>query len=119
MPMPYTDFVLPKERITDVLLAALALPYAGTKDPVTQEVSVEPEYFGLSNAEVMALKIANRAAGGDLDAAKLILDRILGKPKQQVETTNLNLTLGEYLSQIDFAEDAKKWDQRILDAETE
>jgi len=48
-------------------------------------------------------KLADRALEGDIQAATYLIDRRLGKPKQQVDqTTTINITVtgGEILRQI-------------------
>jgi len=46
---------------------------------------------GMSNARAIVLKQIKLARSGDQRAAEYILDRAYGKPKQQIENTNLNI----------------------------
>jgi len=54
----------------------------------------------LSHIELASLKLARNAADGDLASTKEILDRVLGKPKQFTENTNLTLSLDDILNQV-------------------
>jgi len=100
VPIPYTQFILPKQKLDDVILAAMALPYEGGVDEFG-EPQYNEDYKGLSNAEVMAINIAKKAAGGSVDAAKFLMDRLLGKPKQQVNVASVQMTLGEFLQNLE------------------
>lgn len=104
VPRPFTDWVLPKNKIDDVVLAAFALPYMGTYDKEQQCDIIEPEYEGLTNIEVACIKQAKKAAAGDLESLRFTIERILGKPKQAVEQTTLTMSLKEYLAAIDVGE---------------
>jgi hypothetical protein len=99
--------VVGKEAFTKVSLSAMAvaavsLPYK----PVTfinddGEEQVDPEeleFEGLSNGEVMLIRQARNAALGDYDSTVMLLDRICGKPKQQIDSTTMTLTLQDYLA---------------------
>lgn len=102
VPVPYTEMVLPKNRLDDILLAALSLPYIGQYCPIEKTVVLEEEYCGLTNMEVAAIKTARRAAAGQTDDFRFVIERLLGKPKQQVENTNVNISLAEYLKALDI-----------------
>lgn len=84
----------------DFGLQALESPYEGGLNPETGEYIVEPQYYGMSNGEVIWQKMATLAAAGSLDHAKYIMDRTLGKPKQSIETTNLNVNYSQFLEQL-------------------
>ena len=79
---------------------ALSLPYVGEWNEELGIFVIEPRFEGLSNAEVMWIKIAEKAALGDLSAANIILDRFLGKPKQSVESASVTLSYPEFLEMI-------------------
>lgn len=103
IPRPHTAWLLPKNRIDDVLLAAMALPYDGSPDP-TGEIYLEPEYTGLTNIEVACIKQAKKAAAGDLESLRFTVERLLGKPKQSVEQTSVTMSLKEYLETLDLGD---------------
>jgi len=94
IPQPYTNWILPKSRIDDILLAALALPFSNPDD--------DPELEGLTNIEAAAIQQAKKAAKGDLEATKFVIERLIGKPKQQIEQTTLTMTLKDYLATLDI-----------------
>ncbi len=79
---------------------ALSMPYEGEFNAELGINVIEPRFQGMSNAEVMWVKLAEQAANGNLDAAKIILDRVLGKPKQSVESTSLSMTYEQYLEHL-------------------
>jgi hypothetical protein len=104
IPRPHTEWLLPKNKIDDVILASFALPYEGTYNDRLEQIVLEPEYEGLTNIEVACIKQAKKAASGDLEALRFTIERILGKPKQAVEQTTVTMSLKEYLSTIDIGE---------------
>ena len=85
-----------KASIKDFMLNAVTSPYIGTPgDPME-----DPSFIGRPVIEVMVLKLANLGASGNIDAAKLLLEFLIGKPKQEVETKNFSMTYQDYLSQV-------------------
>lgn len=104
MPVLTHEFVVNKNSLPEIRLHAISQPYEGEKriDKETGETYVyfDPRYEGMTKAEVMEHKLADLAASGDLDAIKEIHDRLNGKPKQQVESKNLNLSYEDYLEEI-------------------
>lgn len=94
--------------IKQLATATLGLPYEGVYNEELGIFIEEPRFKGMSNAEVMWVKIAEKAAAGDLEAAKMILDRVLGKPKQSVETTTMTLTYPEFLEHLAKQEEKAK-----------
>lgn len=116
MPIPYTEWVLPKNRIDEVFLAALALPYAGTQNPHDpDDILYEPEYEGLTNIEVAAIKTARKAAAGDTEALKFTIERLLGKPRQSIDQTTVTVSLTDYLERLDLETKAQEWDKKVVD----
>ena len=104
IPRPHTDWLLPKNRIDDVIMASFALPYEGIYNDRLEQLVLEPEYEGLTNIEVACIKQAKKAASGDLEALRFTIERLLGKPKQAVEQTTVTMSLKEYLATIDLGE---------------
>lgn len=80
----------PVEALTDLVVKALDLPYSG-RDPALQ---------GLSCGEAMAINAARQAAEGDHDARNMILDRVIGRPKQKTETVTVTGTLNDFLDHV-------------------
>jgi hypothetical protein len=60
----------------------------------------ELEFEGMTNAEVMIIKLARAAAAGDKEATSAMMDRVLGRPKQSVESKSLKLTYEDYLKEM-------------------
>jgi hypothetical protein len=54
----------------------------------------------MTHIEVAMLRLAKAAAGGDPKAVTELLDRILGKPKQYNENTNVTMSLDDVLQQL-------------------
>jgi hypothetical protein len=63
------------------------------------EYEAEKEFEGMSNAEVMSIRIARAAAGGDLAAADKMLDRVLGRPMQSIESKSVSMTYADVLKE--------------------
>lgn len=68
----------------------LNLPYDGHN----------PAYRGMTKGEAMILALTDRAAAGDLDAVKEILDRLMGKPTQSIQSFQVKGTLEELLDAL-------------------
>ena len=71
----------------------------------------EVEFIGKTRLEVAVLSLA-MASAYDADARKEFLDRIMGKPKQRVDSTVITASLTEYLQQL-VEEDKSE----VIDAE--
>jgi hypothetical protein len=123
LPVPTSQPLLSKRGIEELASVALSLPYVvpqpelppepapeapltvtekyeRERDAILDKYHAEVEKFaGMTNAEVMMVRQAEKAANGDSGAANDILDRVLGKPKQSVESKNLNLTYEDMLKE--------------------
>lgn len=108
VPLPATCPVMPKDGVEKLALTALSMPFEPVpmRDAYLSDTDREKDkmrwdkeqkYVGLTNGEVMMIRLAETAAGGDLATAKELLDRILGKPKQQIESKTMNISYSEYL----------------------
>ena len=97
-PVPATREILRKEVFEVLPTTVLSLPYEPTPSDI--ELGQQDRFTGMTNGEVMLLRIAEQAAGGDQDAAKMLLDRILGKPRQHVEVKKLTMTYQDFLEQV-------------------
>ncbi len=86
--------------VKQLAATALSLPYQGEYIPELDIFQIEPRFVGMSNAEVMWIKMAEKAANGDLKASEIILDRILGKPKQSVESATMTMNYTEFLDYL-------------------
>jgi hypothetical protein len=86
--------MLSPKNVEDLASTALSLPYKTDPFSVSDE-----EFVGMTNAEVMLVRMARLAAGGDLSAANVLLDRVLGKPKQSIESKNVNVSYADVLKE--------------------
>lgn len=93
---------LKKEDISVILGQALVAPF--DKDPAYERA----EDGNLTNLEVMAHSLARAAAFGDIKAVEVILDRILGKPKQQTENINMRMSYQDFLDSINKNENERE-----------
>ena len=98
--VPHVEYrqMVNKDVLNDLPMAALSMPYKRTEQEIF--LDIDPEFDGMSNAEVMNIRLARRAASGEMDATKTILDRILGRPKQQIESRTISETYTQYLERI-------------------
>ena len=122
LPVPVSVPMLSKAGIEELATAALSLTYkieplvladippsaspaekariAAENDRLEKAYESELEFEGHTNAEVMIIKLARAAAGGDKDATSSMLDRVLGRPKQSVESKSLKLSYEDYLKEM-------------------
>jgi hypothetical protein len=80
----------PQASIPDLLRKVLDMPYQGDN----------PAYEGLSFGEALVISMARDAADGSGDARDAILDRLLGKPKQSIESVQITATLNDFLDSV-------------------
>jgi hypothetical protein len=93
--------VLTKQALNDLNECALTLDYNPIRSEDTGEIlPSELRFVGKMNAEVAAIKRAEAAAQGDDDIYERVLDRVLGKPKQSVETKSMTMTYQDYLDTL-------------------
>lgn len=94
-PTPVKQKVKYIERpLSEVIQAALNLIYE--HDPIA-----EPEFEGLTNREVMVLRLVKQATKyGDMKAFDRVADRLEGKPRQIQETFKSDKTYLEYLQEL-------------------
>lgn len=67
-------------------------------DPTVLEVGERRHY---TYEEIIILQIATKAVRGDLEAAKLIHDRMEGKPLQTSQNLNVEMSYSEFLDKLD------------------
>lgn len=80
----------PSVSVPELLRACLDLPYDGP----------DPSLAGRTLGEAMIVNLTRQAASGDHDARTTILDRILGKPKQSIESVTLSGDLNDFLDKV-------------------
>lgn len=118
--LPVLDYGEPvgAAALEAIIGVALAQPYKPKKYIVVnsegvqeeRDVPGEEQYQGLTKVEAMAVRYANMAAHGDMEATKFIYDRMIGKPKQKVENINLDMTFQDYLEALRKTEDLESID---------
>lgn len=77
-------------EIIEMFQTELSKEYTGDKK----------EKKGLTKGQAMILALADKAADGDVEAIGKILDRIIGKPIQQVQNFNVTSTWKEFLDEL-------------------
>lgn len=80
----------PENGMQALLRKVLDLPYDGS----------DPSLVGLSNGEAMIINMARDAASGDHDARTQVLDRLLGRPQQNIKSVTLSGDLNEFLDKV-------------------
>lgn len=100
-----------KIKIKQIMEAAASLPYQGEGS----FIGLEPELFGHTKIEVMMIRLMRRAAAGDLDAVKIVLDRLMGKPEQLSKTYSVKGTYKDFLEILKKKEDIKDGPETIID----
>lgn len=100
MPVLKYRNVVRKEAINELTRHALSQPYEGEWNPEQQCYIKDPRFEGMTKAEVIEHRLVDKAAAGSVEAIKEIKDRLMGKPKQQVESKNLNISYEDYLAEL-------------------
>ena len=98
--------IIDKEAVADLPLAVIGLPYK--REPLEVELGIDVEFEGMSNAEVMMLKMARSAANGNRADRRDLLDRILGKPKTSAEVKTVKVDYNDYLKDLAKVVDAEE-----------
>ena len=106
VPLPAFQVLLKSSGVQELPLTVLSLPYKRTPQEIEKEIDVE--FSEMTNGEVAMIRVARQAAGGDLEALKILLDRILGKPKFQAEIKSLHVTYQDFLDEIERKEGNSK-----------
>lgn len=98
-PVPYYVEPFDPDELKMLAGSAFATPYKPTMWDTAEDIE---RFTGMSNAQVASLKQAEQAAGGldpkdRLSSYRELMDRIVGKPKQQTENLNVNITLNDFI----------------------
>lgn len=100
-PAPKKSKNMVKEQIYQLYVAAVSSRYIGEWDPESQSYYIDERFEGCTNMEVMVMKEIEESLTSNGGSARTrVLDRILGKPKQQVESMNVNANLMDFLEQV-------------------
>lgn len=110
--IPYPEYrpIITKDNIKALITVAASLEYKplyqmvfdeeGRPTGVTELAPGEEEFIGMSNAEVMSIKLMDKAAQGDMEAIKYAFDQTIGKPMQPVQQLNVSLTMQDVLREM-------------------
>lgn len=80
--------------LTELAKQYLNFPYDGE----------EEKYMGMSKGEAMIAQLIDAASSGDKDARRDVMDRIMGKPQQNIKSVTVKGTLSEFLDTLDPSE---------------
>lgn len=80
--------------LSNIGIEQLNFPYEGD----------DPRYFGKTKGEAMMAQLIDAASEGDESARKEVMDRVMGKPQQNIKSVSVKGTLGEFLDTIDTSE---------------
>jgi hypothetical protein len=117
-PVIEDKYIISKHDIEKITMHALSLPYEGHMHPGTHEMVFDSRFEGMLNAEVIEHQLVAAAVAGDLTAVRDIKDRLLGKPKQQVESTSIRLGYDDYLMELAKRQDVNQQHQQPLRSNT-
>lgn len=120
LPVPVSRPVLTVPQIEALASTSLSLLYE-PEEPVATDFTTKQayetarakweeersKYAGMTCAEVMMVRLAQRAADGNQAATSELLDRVLGRPKQTSEVKSVSMKYEDYLKKV-AEEDAKR-----------
>lgn len=122
MPVPRYAKPMPVKQVQEIFSTSLVLPYEPQKDDNGEYLPGEEKLEGMTIAEVMVYRQIKNATSPNampedsLKAANFIMDRVLGKPKQTNEVTQVNLSYAELLQQWITEEEQDKENLLALEA---
>lgn len=97
-PKPRGSKSMKKEQLQDLYHASLGIMYQGDWDPMTQTYVIDPLYAGMTYGQMMVFKQVRKAAeSGEANLIEKVMDRVLGKPKQAMETVTMSLSYEEFM----------------------
>jgi len=79
------------QQMRHLLEELMYLPYDGS----------DPRFVGLTKLEAMMATLVDEASRGDKDARKEILDRVLGRPVQNIKSLSVKGTIEDFLDSIE------------------
>jgi hypothetical protein len=80
--------------LADLSVLNLNSPYDGDDE----------KYFGITKGEAIAAQFIGAAADGDKAAIKEVMDRIMGKPQQNIKSVTVKGTLADFLDTLDTSD---------------
>lgn len=93
--VPIGPAAITPSEILEQLKSVVCLPYNGR----------DLDKVGMTLIEAALFAAAKKAADGDTDALEKVLNRLMGKPLQQVQNLNMTTTLKEFLDVISRADE--------------
>jgi len=81
------------QLLTELSKEFLNFPYDGE----------DPKYFGMTKGEAMIAQLVDAASGGNADARKELMDRVMGRPMQNIKSMSLKGTLSDFLDTLDVS----------------
>lgn len=93
-------YVVDTEPYTKQSAAALIASAGSVTYVPKDDTEDETRFDGMELMEVAIIRLMEKAAKGDFDSTNSILDRILGKPKQETQNVNVNVTYADYLDSL-------------------
>jgi hypothetical protein len=94
VPQPKFDKTNAAHLLAELSVLNLNFPYEGD----------DPKYFGMTKGEAISAQFVDAAANGDKMAIKELMDRVMGKPQQNIKSVSVKGTLGEFLDTLDTSE---------------
>jgi len=94
-PVPTYEHMYSVEDVKQMQMASASNKYKLMRDHEGNLAPGEQDYDGMACLEVALDRRAQAAAQGDLMALNQLEDRIVGKPKQEVQNTNISLSFSE------------------------
>lgn len=64
----------------------------------------DEKYFGMTKGEAIIAQFVDAAASGDQGAIKELMDRVMGKPQQNIKSVSVKGTINDFLDGLDSSE---------------
>lgn len=100
VPTPVYTEPLSRESVNLLVFASLSAKYNQRKDEYGNLLEGEEAFSESTKLEVAYSRIADQAATGDLDAIRFLTERVLGKPMQQTQNLNIEMTAHEWVNKL-------------------
>lgn len=94
VPKGHFDKTNAAHLLAELSVLNLNFPYEGE----------DPRYFGMTKGEAIAAQFVDAAASGDKAAIKELMDRVMGKPQQNIKSVSVRGTLNDFLDTLDTSE---------------
>lgn len=100
-----------KETVSELIMQSVGMAYKPHRfdiDPETgEQVSLDSEFEGMTYIEVITEQLMRNAAYGSQKAIEYVMDRIMGKPKQAVESVSMQMDYQQWLDFLSKEENAQ------------